>query len=293
MAFNVPMAFVPMQQLRRLAKPFFSFAKGMEKGLPNLSVDLMRAEVEYTSREYIAMSMAAACINFVFLFIFCFFMTKMGLSIVMGLLISGFLSLILFFQKLAYPKMYSNARIKSIERNLLPAMQNILIQLNAGVPLFNILVSIAQGGYGGVSKEFEKAIREMNAGRSQVTTLDDLASRNPSPYFRRAIWQLTNGIKTGSDLASVIQDGISSLAEYQIIQIEKYGGQLKPLAMFYLLIAVIMPSLGTTFIILLASFVAVSDFGIKMIFWSLFTVVVFFQLMFMGIIKGKRPNLLE
>src|SRR3989344_3679784 len=93
-----------MQQLRRLAKPFFSVAKGMEKGLPNLPINLMRAEVEYSAREYIAMSLAASCINFVFIFIFCFFMTKVGLSIVLGLIISFLFALILFFQKLGILK---------------------------------------------------------------------------------------------------------------------------------------------------------------------------------------------
>ncbi|MDO8628326.1 MAG: type II secretion system F family protein, partial [Nanoarchaeota archaeon] len=161
------------------------------------------------------------------------------------------------------------------------------------VPLFNVFVSIAQGGYGGVSLEFEKAIREMNAGRSQVNTLNDLASRNPSQFFRRSVWQLTNGIKTGADLSSVIADTINSLGEYQIIQIEKYGGQLKPLAMFYLLAAVIMPSLGTTLVILLSSFVAMSEFAIKLIFWGMLTVTILFQLFFIGIIKSRRPNLLE
>ncbi|HLD12634.1 MAG TPA: type II secretion system F family protein [Candidatus Nanoarchaeia archaeon] len=291
--FRIPMGFVPMQALQRLGKPLYKLAQGMEKGLPNLKIDLVRAEVNYVARDYIAMSIVASGILFVFLFIFCFFMTKLGLSIFMGFIISFFMTLIMFFQKLAYPKMYANGRVKSIERNLLPALQNMLIQLNAGVPLFNIFVSIAQGGYGGVSLEFEKAVREMNAGRSQVNTLNDLASRNPSQYFRRAVWQLTNGIKTGADLASVIQDTINSLSEYQLIQIEKYGGQLKPLAMFYLLIAVIMPSLGTTFVILLSSFVALSDFAIKLIFWGLLTVTVFFQLVFIGIIKSRRPNLLE
>ena len=293
MTFRIPMGFLPMPQLRHMAKPLFNISKAMARGLPNLQVDLMRAEVEISPYEYIGMCMASSVIMFIFLFIFLFFMTKVGLSIAIGFFVSFFITLIFFFQKLSYPKIYANKRIKSIERNLLPALQNVLIQLNAGVPLFNIFVSIAQGGYGGISLEFEKAVREMNAGRSQIFVLNDLASRNPSAYFRRAIWQISNGIKTGADLASVIQDTISSLSEFQVIQIEKYGGQLKPLAMFYLLVAVIMPSLGTTFIILLASFIAISSFGIKLIFWGMFAIVLMFQLMFMGIIKARRPNLLE
>lgn len=290
--FRIPMGMMPMPQLKRISKPFYGIARPIQKGLPNLQIQLKQAEVDLSDLEYVAMCMSSTLFMFVFLFIFAFFMTKIGLNIFLGFVIVFILSMIMFIQKLVYPRVYSNKRIKNIERNLLPALQNILVQLNAGVPLFSILVSIAQGGYGGVSEEFEKAVREINAGRSQVTTLEDLASRNPSQYFRRSLWQMTNGIKTGTDMTYVIEDTIKSLSEFQLIQIQKYGSQLKPIAMFYLLLAVIAPSLGTTFVILLSSFVAISDFGVKMIFWGLFTFVAIFQLFFMGVIKSRRPNLL-
>ena len=287
------MGMMPMPQLKKVSKPFYGLARPVRSSLPDLQANLVQAEVNLNAIDYIAMCISSTLIMFVFLSVFALFMTKIGLNIFLGLGIVLIISLVIFVQKLAYPKMYANKRVKNIEKNLLPALQNILVQLNAGVPLFNIIVSIAQGGYGGVSEEFEKAIREINAGRSQISTLEDLASRNPSTYFRRAVWQMTNGMKTGTDLTLVMKDTISSLSEFQIIQIQKYGAQLKPVAMFYLLIAIIAPSLGTTFIILLSSFVAISDFGIKVIFWSLYSGTIIFQFLFIGIIRSRRPNLLS
>ena len=74
-------------------------------------------------------------------------------------------------------------RIKNLDKNLLPAMQNALVQLKAGVPLFHILAQIAIGGYGEVSKEFMTVVRDVNAGKPQVDALDVVAFENPSPFL--------------------------------------------------------------------------------------------------------------
>ena len=158
-------------------------------------------------------------------------------------------------------------RIRAIEKNLMPALQNILIQLNSGVPAFNILVNISSGKYGDLSKEFGKAVREINAGKSQVDALEEMATNNPSMLFRRAIWQLVNGMKAGGDISAVMAEIINALNEQQMIQIQNYGAQLSPLAMFYMLMAVIVPSLSVTFIIVIASFIAMSPFVVKLLFW--------------------------
>lgn len=100
-------------------------------------------------------------------------------------------------------------------------------------------------------------------------------------------------MKSGSDVSIVIRQVIASLSEEQLVQIQRYGGQLNPLAMFYMLVTVILPSLGITFLIVISSFVASSEFITKLIFWGLYGFVFFFQIMFIGIIKTRRPTLLQ
>tara|TARA_B100000315_G_scaffold158098_1_gene146774 strand:- start:311 stop:895 length:585 start_codon:yes stop_codon:yes gene_type:complete len=194
---------------------------------------------------------------------------------------------------MAYPKLVASRRIKGIEINLLPALQDMYIQLNSGVPLFNILMNISTSDYGGVSLEFSKAVREINAGRSNLEVFELMAIRNPSILFRRALWQLASGMKEGSDISTLIHEVIQSIADEQVMQIQRYGGQLSPLALFYMLIAVIAPSLGITFIIILSSFIALSELATKAIFYGLLIVTIFFQLMFLGMIKTRRPTLMN
>ena len=143
-----------------------------------------------------------------------------------------------------------------------------------------------------MSVEIGKAVNDINAGKPQADALEEIAATNSSLLFRRAIWQIVNGMKSGADMAGVIEEVIISISEEQLLQIQRYGGQLNPLAMFYMLVAVIVPSLSMTFLIIMSSFVALSEFALKMVFWGLYALVMFFQLMFLGIIKSRRPNLL-
>lgn len=175
---------------------------------------------------------------------------------------------------------------------MLSALNSILIQLNSGIPIFNVLATIANEDYGEISKEFKAAVKQINAGKPESAAIEEIAARNPSPFFRRALWQISNGIRTGTDLQIVLKEVISSISDEQIIQIQKYGSQLNPLAMLYMLIAVILPSLGISFLVILSSFTSLNSFTTKFAFWILFGIFLILQVIFLGIIKTKRPTLL-
>ncbi|MBW2985455.1 type II secretion system F family protein [Candidatus Woesearchaeota archaeon] len=292
---NIPYSFLPQKLLRKISKYLLVLTKPLEGIFPYLGITLRQARFKVGSAEYLAMCL------FSDIFLFTFFLVFSNIIISsldfaspfkISFFISFFLLIFIGLQQLAYPKVMIAKRIRNLERNLLPAMQNALVQLKAGVPLFHIMAQISIGGYGEVSNEFLKVVRDVNAGKPQIHALDMIAFENPSPYFRRVIWQLSNRIKTGADLAETVKEITINLSREQIGQIEKYGAQLSPLSMFYMVIAIIMPSLGLTLLIVMASFMSLSAIGIKTMFWSLYGVTLFVQVMFLGIIKAKRPNLL-
>jgi flagellar protein FlaJ len=294
--FKLPYSLLPIKVLRKISYSFLGVGESLQDFFPFLEVHLKQAEVDFSVKEYLSMCILSSIIFFIFFgvfFIFILALTDIEKVILFGLLTSLIVTGFVFLQQMIYPKVYANRRIRDIERNLLDALQNILVQLNSGVPLFDILVNIAKGNYGGVSKEFSKVVKEINAGKPQIEALEDMAAINPSLYFRRAVWQIVNGMKSGGDMSSVVNEIINSLSEEQLLQIQRYGSQLNPLAMFYMLMVVIAPALGTTFLIMLSSFISLSGFATKLIFWGLYGIVVFFQIMFMGLIKSKRPNLLS
>lgn len=292
---KLPYTFLPPPAILKGSKLFLNPAKKILPMFPFLGLNLRESGMNERSEIYLAMCMFASLAFFVFIsviFSFMLFAFKMENALIIGPMISFIFSIFVFAQQLFYPKMLSRKKIRSLEQNLLPALQNIIVQLNSGVPIFNILTNLASGGYGELSKEFDKAVRDINTGRSQIDALEEIATNNPSILFRRAVWQIVNGMKAGADMSTVMEEIMDSLSEHQLIQIQNYGGQLSPLAMFYMLAAVIVPSLSVTFIIILSSFIALSSTTTKTAFWGLLIVVIFIQIMFLGVIKSRRPNLL-
>ena len=133
-----------------------------------------------------------------------------------------------------------------IENNLIPALQDMSVQLNFGIPLFRILINISSSDYGELSIEFKKAVKKINAGSPQLDVLEEMGEKNPSLFFRRALWQISNGMRAGGDISVVIRESVRSLSEDQVIQVQNYGNKLNPTIVFYMLISVIIHALSIT-----------------------------------------------
>tara|TARA_Y100000310_G_C20647338_1_gene797393 strand:- start:1048 stop:1932 length:885 start_codon:yes stop_codon:yes gene_type:complete len=290
---KIPFSILPQKDLYKFSRHFRGLAQRIESRVPFLEVHLKQAESKLNSVDYISMSIASSIIMFFVLLMISLPTIKFGASVAVPFVVALVITIFIFMQQMAYPRLVTSRRIRLIEMNLLPALQDMHVELNSGVPLFNILVNVSKGSYGEVSEELGKAVKEINAGKSQIEALEDLAVRNPSVLFRRAIWQIVNGMKGGADIADLIKDVINNISDEQLTQIQKYGGQLSPLALFYMLIAVIAPSLGTTFVIVLSSFIALGEGTVKVVFYSILIMTIFFQLLFMGMIKSRRPSLIS
>lgn len=292
---RVPYSFLPPALMEKLSHYFYGFSHRLKPLFPFLEIKLKQAEAGIGSEEYLSRCFLATSFFFLFILIFFFLiLNKLGVenAFFASFTIALITALFVFFQQLAYPQLIAKRRVREIEINLLPALQSFIIQLNSGVPLFNILVNISLSDYGALSSEFKKAVKKIKAGHPQTEVIEEMAANNPSLLFRRALWQITNGMKAGSDMSSVIEEVTRTLSEEQLIFIQRYGSQLNPLAMFYMLGAIIVPSLSITFIIVLASLISFPEASLKLAFWAFYGFTVFVQLMFLGVIKAKRPSLL-
>lgn len=291
--FRVPFAFASIDKLKKRSTIFRRFV-GYKRDTP-LSKDLKNSGINITREEYLSICVGGFITSFIFLFILSSTLLMMRgieralvLALGFALLFGGFV----FFSRTIYPRVYNNRKQKNIERNLIPALQDMLVQLHSGVPLFTILINISLADYEELSEQFKKAVKEINAGKPQVEVLEGLGEDNPSEFFKKTLWQISNGMRAGSDISIVIQDSINSLSEEQFIQIQEYGNKLNPAIMFYMLSSVILPALAITFLTILASMVGISEGATQMLFLGMFVGVIIIQIMFLGIIKSVRPSLL-
>lgn len=107
----------------------------------------------------------------------------------------------------------------------------------------------------------------------------------------RAIWQIITGMQVGADISQVLREIVKSLIQEQLTEIQAYGGKLSPYSMFYMVVAIIFPALAITFVLVLSTFVQALGQNYKMILFVVLGMVIFLQIIFLGMIKSGRPPL--
>ncbi len=291
---KIPFCPLPIERAKVVAKKLYGLTGFLNKTSPGLENLLEQAGLDIDKRDYLGIAMFSAIFMSSIVFLLLFIITLTIVDVVKGFIISLSVSALIFFVIIQYlkkyPKLLLKKKVASIERNLLYAIRHIYVQVRAGIPLFETFVSISNGSYGAISDEFRDLVKEINAGKPIETALEELTMKNPSVFFRRIVWQLSNGIKAGADVSIVMKSVIDNISAEQRIAIRKYGSQLNPLTLVYMMVAVIMPAMGITFMIVLSTFSGLSIS--ENMFWGILGFLVVFQFMFLGIIKSKRPNLL-
>ena len=293
MKFKIPFTFSDIEKLKSRSS-FFS-SKIRHKKDSKLASYLRSCNVNLEREEYIGICLRNFLISFVFLFMISttiFALLFVENFYVFGILFSLIFAGFIFFSQMIYPRIYVTRKQRDIERNLINALEDFLIQLNAGVSIFNTLTHISSADYGFLSVEFKKVVKRISAGEPEPEVLNSIGKDNPSVLFRRTLWQISNGMIAGSDMAVVVRDTIKALNEEQLIQIQNYGAQLNPMIVMYMLLTVIIPTLSIAFLTILSSMVSLPQNSTYLLFIALFVFVMLAQIMFLGIIKSKRPRLL-
>lgn len=282
-----------MDKAIKASKRFLSMGESLSRFFPGLGFELEQAGFDLEPREWCALAV------FCFVFYLCvltglMFVIMMATKaeIVKVLMISAPTGLIIgsvsLIYLIFYPKLQVGRKVKDIEKNLPTTLHHLLIEIRSGVPLYNSLVSIAQSKYGKLSEEIRKAVNEINTGKSEIAALEILARENPSLYFRRVMWQIVNSLKSGADIGDTIRTLVDSMQEEQRIAIKKYGSALNPMALMYMLFAVIFPTLGITFLLVISSFIGIG-FDVQWILVGILGFLLIFQFMLIGMIKSRRP----
>ncbi|MDO8625785.1 MAG: type II secretion system F family protein, partial [Candidatus Diapherotrites archaeon] len=169
-------------------------------------------------------------------------------------------------------------------------LRTLTIQIRSGVSLFAAMSLVAYGEYGVLSSELKRAVDEINAGIPEEDALQRAAIRTPSIFFRRSLWQIVNGLKAGADITLVLTELVRTMTKEQVIQIKRYGADLRLLSLVYMMLGVIVPALGLTLLVILSTF---PDTPItEDVLWGFLGFIIFAQVMYIGLIKAKRPSLM-
>lgn len=179
-------------------------------------------------------------------------------------------------------------RAKEIDRDVLFAGRFLLVKLNSGKPLINALED-ATKSYGVSNTYFKEIIREIDLGTPLERALEKSTEACPSDRLKKILFQITNALKIGTDVTNFLDAILDEIADEQLIEIQRYGKKLNSMTMFYMLFAVVMPSLGMTMVVIIISLVNINlNMGA---FLAILLILIFMQVIFVTLFKSIRPNL--
>ncbi|MBN1645475.1 type II secretion system F family protein [Candidatus Woesearchaeota archaeon] len=256
--------------------------KKIAKSIPGLGLKLRQARLAESPDYYIQKTLFMSLfLSFGLLFV-AFGLTKSFLVIIAFPVVFVFA----FF----YFLRFADVKIKKIEnevnQEIVFAGRYLLIELESGVPLYDSFQNIAKN-YKAVGLYFTEVIQKVDLGTTMEEAINETLTLTPSANMRKLLWQVLNSLKTGSDIRMALNSIIDQIVREQKIAVSEYGRKLNPLAMFYMMIAVIIPSLGIVMLVVLATFIGLElDLFILMVFSA---AIGFMQFMFMAIIKSSRP----
>lgn len=257
----------------------------MSVAFPHLKEDLRKAHIKLRPDLFVKKTVQLAAMLSLASLILLFFIFEVAGIPLFWLIIIPCVGAGFFFFLLNAPKTTINKRRRELDQEVLFAGRFLLVKVHSGRPLLNALIEGSQS-YGVASKYFKEIVDDINLGTPIEKALDNAVKYSPSDKFRRILFQVNTALKVGIDVSVPLSNVIEEITAEQLTEIQRYGKKLNSLALFYMLLAIVLPSIG------MAIFVVVGGLlGLPInrdVFLVVIGVLVLIQLVFISIFKTSR-----
>jgi len=254
---------------------------------PQLKKDIRIAHIKTVPQEFVYKNLKFSLVFSLGLTVLFFFIAdKAGIPLV--LLPVAFIVFFILVFNFAFLKLKGTIvkRQKEIDREVLFAGQYLLIKLYSGKPLLNALIDTTKS-YGVASKYIKEIVDDIDTGSSIEKALQSAMTYSPSEKFRKILFHINNALRLGIDVTKPLSLVLDEITKEEEIGIKRYGKKLNTLVIFYMLAAVVIPSIGMTIFMVLSSFInftiTINHFLVAIIF------IVIIEFLFISMFKMIRP----
>ncbi len=291
---RIPLMFFSLAQAQAMGVRFHAIGVRIIPFYPNVRYDLKNLGVDFPAEDYCSAAFLSGAIwgaiiaAFLGIFLTAAPSIPFALKLVLPFL-AGFLALLvatIFF--LMYPRMMGKTIGSTIDKELIFAMRDMLIQISSGIPLFTVIENLGSANYGYVSMEFQRVATNVKGGSALLNEIELMAIRTQSEYLKKISWQLVTAIRSGADLTSTLKSIVKILVDYQFAISKSFNAELNFIILIFMLVSAVLPTIGTTVLVIFSVF---GMFGVSS--EVLLGVVVVSFLVQAGIVAyvyTKRPN---
>ncbi len=176
---------------------------------------------------------------------------------------------------------------KQVESEIVSAIRFLSLELKSERSLYNAIINMSKN-FVLIGIYFDEIVNEIKLGSTMEKALMDAVETSPSPHLRSVYWQLLNSLQTGTDITQSLEVLLSDIVEEQKIKIEEYGRELNALSLFYMMLAIIIPTIGFTILLAVLTFLGITiALPLLLATWMVLTLGQFFFLKFTA---NRRPS---
>jgi pilus assembly protein TadC len=175
---------------------------------------------------------------------------------------------------------------RDIDGEIVAVIRFVLLDIRAGRSLFETLKDLSKNFKytGHITRD---VIKSVELGSTFEEALTEKANEVESEYFRVLVWQMLNHLKTGTDIGDSLRTISHEIEEKQKIDFKEFGKKLNAMSVLYMVIAIILPSIGFT---MFAAFLIFIGFEVNtwliVLIWAALT---FMQVLFVISSTSNKP----
>lgn len=275
---------------------FGSFNETVKPYFFDMKEQLQRANMNYTTDEWISMALFTTFLTF---FVECISISFiLGLiainpiaSMLLGFTLSLGISAGLFFMFVSYPSTTANSRESKI-RKVIPFSVSYMATISSSrlppIVMFKTLAKFTD--YGEIANEAANITRDVETfGMTFAASIKKQARRTPSKDFRELLWGLNSVVASGANVTYFLKGKSEELMNDYRRSIRKYANDLSLFVEVYLTLIIT----GSIFFIVLSSIIAAISGGTGIVILQSFVVFILLPLLSIGfiiIIKSMSPT---
>jgi len=226
------------------------------------------------------LSVGVALVIFIFAAAFDF-------SPVIALLFFAIFFVFTFYAGISRPVFNSLKAKKMIESEIVSMIRFLVLEIKTERSIFYALENTAKN-YSVIGIYLDEIVDKVKLGKTLEQSLGEAVEICPSDNLRNVYWQLLNSLQTGADISSSLKVLLVDIVEEQKIKIEEYGRELNALSLFYMMIAIIIPTVGFTIVAAILTFIGFEvPLGLLITIWIILSLVQYFFLM---LSSQRRPS---
>lgn len=269
---------------------YTNFVRGLVRKHPELKTKLKKAGDVKTPFQFMHQTLIMTTFSSILLFVIIYLILKNNIIfLAIGIIIAIILIPLIFRFWLGYVDVQIRKYARELDDDILFISEYFLVSIESGLPLGNSIKRLSRLKRAG-GTFFKGVYNDFNTGKDLEQALGDASFYCPSEDLKILLKKLKDSLDIGIDLRLILNNFIIESSEKKVIEVKNYAKKLNPLIMIYLIMGVVVPSLGITFFILTATILEITPTFLRLILTFVFLLMFGFQYGAYSLFKFSRAT---